>query len=265
MNLQNIKSSFTVLVSCMVMLVSPIVHADESLDNDLNEAAYKGDTKEVVRLLQQGAHVDAANKYGTRAIDYAAMRGYTDMAKILIDAGADIEQRSGRQGNTVLVHATEKKSSLGVLQLLLAASANVDAPDNEGKTALFNACYFGNEEAAKVLLTAGAKVDYADKNGIQPIHFAVNKGYNQSHTLGHERVVKVLLNAGAKIDAQDKDGWQPIHYAADGVNPPIVKFLVESGADVNAKSFKGLTPLQIAKNRDVWGRVHRALDELHAQ
>ena len=98
-----------------------------------------------------------------------------------------------------------------------------------------------------------------------PIHFAVDKGYERSHTLQHEQVVKVLLDAGAKIDAQDKNGWQPIHYAADGVNVSLVKFLIESGADINAPSIDGSTPLQIAKRRDVWGRVYRAMDELRVK
>jgi len=265
MNVLNIKSVLVVLLSCLAMFVSSTVYAGESLDNDLNEAAYKGDTKEVVRLLQQGAHVDAANKYGARAIDFAAMRGYTEMARILIDAGANIEQKSGKYENTVLMHAVEKKGSLEVLQMLIAASANVNVTDKAGKTALFGACYSGNAEAAKLLLAAGAKVDHADNNGIQPIHFAVDKGYERSHTLRHEEVVKVLLDADAKIDAQDKNGWQPIHYAADGVNVSLVKFLIESGADINAPSIDGLTPLQIAKRRDVWGRVYRTMDELRVK
>ncbi|MFZ4874301.1 ankyrin repeat domain-containing protein [Janthinobacterium sp. Mn2066] len=249
----------------MAMLVASIAHAGESLDNDLNEAAYKGNTQEVVRLLQQGAHVDAANKYGVRAIDFAAMRGYTDMARILIDAGANIEKNTGKQGNTALAHAVEKKDSLGVLQLLIAASANVNASDKDGQTPLFSACYAGNAEAVKMLLAAGATVDHVDNNGFQPIHSAVKKGYERSHTSGHEAVVKLLLNAGARIDAQDKKGWQPLHYAADGVNLLLLQFLIESGADINAKAIDGLTPLQVAKNRDVWGKVYQALAELQAK
>ncbi|WP_215404777.1 ankyrin repeat domain-containing protein [Janthinobacterium sp. JC611] len=264
MNVSKIRSIVAVMLSCLAF-VSSAVYADVSLDNDLNEAAYKGDTKEVLRLLQQGAHVDAANKYGARAIDFAAMRGYTELARTLIDAGADVNQKSGKQGNTVLMHAAERKGNLEVLQMLIGASADVNATDNEGKTALFGACYSGNAEAVKVLLAAGAQIDHADKKGIQPIHFAVNKGYERSHTMGHEEVVKILLEAGAKIDAQDKNGWQPIHYAADGVNVLLVKFLVESGADINAPAIDGLTPLQIAKNRDVWGRVYRAMDELRVK
>lgn len=46
----------------------------------------------------------------------------------------------------------------------LAASANKDEEDLEGRTTLHFACGYGEVECAQLLLEAGANVDAVDKN-----------------------------------------------------------------------------------------------------
>lgn len=59
----------------------------------------------------------------------------------------------------------ENKSNFLIFQVLLRAGANVDEKDEEGGTALHNACYNGFTESVKVLLDYNAS-NLQDKNVI---------------------------------------------------------------------------------------------------
>jgi ankyrin repeat protein len=53
-------------------------------------AAEQGKIDVVQALLKAGANVKARNTYGGTALQVSVLRGYKDLVKILIDAGADV-------------------------------------------------------------------------------------------------------------------------------------------------------------------------------
>lgn len=65
------------------------------------------------------------------------------------------EQRGWVAGRAVWLEGIKYK---------LAASANKDEEDLEGRTTLHFACGYGEVECAQLLLKAGANVDVVDKN-----------------------------------------------------------------------------------------------------
>lgn len=87
------------------------------------------------------------------------------IAKILLDAGANIEAR-GKLGRTPLV---ENAFDADMARLLLARGANVNARDSQGGTALMH-CW--TVELAQVLLEAGADPDAKDKEGRSAVEHA---------------------------------------------------------------------------------------------
>lgn len=58
------------------------------LDEQLFEACKIGTIEEIERLIKTGANVNAANDYGETALMWASLSGYTEIAKLLIKAGA---------------------------------------------------------------------------------------------------------------------------------------------------------------------------------
>ena len=56
----------------------------------LIEAAQKGNKKEVEKLLAQGTNVDFQDEYGDSALLSASRRGFVEIVKILLDAGAQV-------------------------------------------------------------------------------------------------------------------------------------------------------------------------------
>eukprot|EP00731_Ephydatia_muelleri_P000708 Em0001g708a len=55
---------------------------------ELRDAARRGDLEEMVRLLNQGADINGADKYGLTALMWASLRGHMDCVKELLEKGA---------------------------------------------------------------------------------------------------------------------------------------------------------------------------------
>ena len=74
-------------------------------------------------------------------------------------------------------------------------------PAEDGCSPLHSACYYGHKEAARALLSAGAKVDLQNKLGMPPLYMACQEG--------HTEVARVLLSMGAKVDLLMNYGRPP--------------------------------------------------------
>ena len=76
----------TVLLCIAVSAQSPPAgDPDQLLD-----AARSGDRDRVAALLDSGAGVNAATRYGVSALGFAAERGHFDIVRLLVERGADV-------------------------------------------------------------------------------------------------------------------------------------------------------------------------------
>lgn len=93
----------------------------------LLRAAGEGDEAAVRALLEAGAPVDAANRYGATALFFAADRGHAGIARLLVEAGAalDIEDRFYRM--TALSRAVASERREVALLLLERGAAGAGA------------------------------------------------------------------------------------------------------------------------------------------
>jgi len=125
------------------------------------------------------------------------------------------------------------------LRALLAAGADVNAPQTDGATALHWAVYRGDAATADLLIEAGANVNAANRNGATPLSLAsVN---------GDAAMLTLLLEAGADANESQPFGKTPLMLAARNGNPAALAVLLDHGADVNAKeSLRGTTALMWA-------------------
>ena len=104
----------------------------------------------VQALLKAGADVDARDKNGGTALKVAAMVGHTDIVKLLENAGTLTTTDAG------LIEAARKGETAEV-KALLANGADVNAPGQNGMTALFYAALGGHTDIVELLKKAGAK------------------------------------------------------------------------------------------------------------
>jgi len=119
------------------------------------------------------------------------------------------------------------KCDLGnLVRCALAAGAPADTCFGENDTpVLCFAAECGSARSLKALLTGGADVRLADKNGMTALHWAAQKGYTPC--------VSLLLEAGAPLEARRHCGRTPLSSASSAGHCQVVALLLEGGANAN--------------------------------
>lgn len=120
----------------------------QALNEQLYEAARKGDAAEVKAVLDKGADVNAKFRYGATAIFKAAERGHTEVVKLLIERGADVNVKDTFYGATAISWALQKGHT-GVVRAILAKSAE------EAGDVLLEGVRSGNAELVTAALETG--------------------------------------------------------------------------------------------------------------
>ena len=185
----------------------------------------------------------------------------------------------------ISIHDAARDGNIEAVKQHLAAGADVNTIDVDGKTpadravsedkketadllrkhggktgeeikALLVAALNGYLEVVKQSIADGIDVNTKDKNGVTPLHHAVRQG--------HKEIVELLIANGADVNATDKqDAETPLHWAAYAGENYIVELLIKSGAGLNpkrnialhSKDRLGATPLDHALNRKQYDTV----------
>ncbi len=107
---------------------------------------------------------------------------------------------------------------------------------SRASTPLITAAALGKTEAAKILIDAGADLNYQNADGSTALHTAA--------AFGNTEAAKILINAGADLNKQNNDGSTALHAAAFLCRVEIVEALLEKGADKTLKNKMGQTALE---------------------
>ena len=118
------------------------------------EAAHWDHEEILELLLDRGADINQRSSSGWTPLIAAVMRGSSRIVEMLLTRGADINART-EDGRTALIHAVRKQST-AVVEILLAHRADVTVRDGYGKTALEIAEEGHNEDIIRQLKNAGA-------------------------------------------------------------------------------------------------------------
>jgi ankyrin repeat protein len=113
----------------------------------------------------------------------------------LIDKGAAVELRN-RAGASAL-HEAVKAKRMDMITVLLAARADVNAPDGTSKTPIYYSIQGQDELVLSKLIASGADVEKdVSSNGNSALHEAC--------ALGFTRGVAVLLKNGAQVNKKHR-------------------------------------------------------------
>jgi ankyrin repeat protein len=155
-------------ISAAVLAIALLTGAIAPDDRVLLDAAKRGDVAAVRSLLEDGADPNAAQGDGLSALHLAAQEGNLEIAKLLIDARANVEAET-RIGAYTPLHLASGGGHTPVVGALLDAGANTGAVSSTtGATALHLAAKALNGEGViKLLLKKGALVDARESQGGQ--------------------------------------------------------------------------------------------------
>lgn len=227
MKKQIIALGFGLLALQMSAMEDPRNH-QKRLDDQLWEAFGKSDKPEMRRLLKAGANPNSRRDGSTLLHVFARGNYNTDLEEgdILVNHGADINALDARwwtpfgwaragddsqmggylTGWFYNKNAIFDQGSCGKTYLHSYAGAWYDlnalkkemkfapkaihAKDGDGNMPLHEAAYYGNLEAVKLLIKAGAKVNAKNKKGETPLSKAK---YSK-----HKEIIQFLKSKGAK-------------------------------------------------------------------
>jgi hypothetical protein len=208
--------------------------------------------------------------------------GDTQAIKAYLDAGGDpngaysgvYAEESRLAKNWTYLMSAASGGQLDIVNLLIAAGANVNAVSEFGRTPLSLAAYEGHADIARALIAAGADVNQerpapaSGKTEIGVLSVPSRKG--------HLSIVLLLLESGADVDATDSQQKTALVSAAEGGNIDVVNLLLAAGADVNhgaghrrtesSQWYDGYTPLMAAASyghADIVTRLLEAGAKVH--
>ena len=155
----------------------------------------------------------------------ASERGYLDCAKMLLAAGADVNEYARKKGTALEWAAI--KGQYNCIELLVEAGADVNISNKYKATALDLALGHGHLKCVELLIESGA-----DVSDISIVHAAQQ---------GSNRCIEVLIENGADVNSKDGFGTTALMYAAEAGNDHCVAVFIGAGADVNVQDHKGKT------------------------
>ena len=155
----------------------------------LVDAAMRGDSALVVKLLREGGDVNAAQGDGMTALHWASDRGDAKLAAALLAAKPNVKALT-RIGAYTSLHIAAKSGNADVVAALIKGGSDVKAATTSGATALHFAAKAGNAKAIEALLAAGADVNAREEKwGQTPLVFAAE--------FDRADAIRALLNGGA--------------------------------------------------------------------
>ena len=164
---------------------------------------------------------------------------HTELARLLINAGADVNAANNEGVTPLNVHYFSKFSGncrnehTQCINLLLNTKAiDVNAVDQHGVTPLISAARNRHVDCLISLLRAGADVNKTDCFGYSALNTAALRDVKCSD---------VLIDAGADVNLSRNDGLSPLMFAVKSDDPECAQRILDAGGDLHATMKNGNT------------------------
>ena len=225
---KHIVKSFAVLFSAITLLTTTNSLTSHAISpKDLFNTIQKGNVEEVNSLIKEikekrpedlKKFVNSINENGDNPLSFAAKKNQTEIARILLENGADVNAGSPNHGTTPIMYAVMGKNDT-LFKMLLEKGADITISDKLGHNLFMFATNYSNNTAINFILQK-AKDIYKDK----PVELKKfinsrddNNGKSTSLMLaaasGSLSAVNAVLENGANIEAKNEHNQNALMFA----------------------------------------------------
>lgn len=193
----------------------------ENNGTPLHHAVNKGQLELVEWLANETANDNAEDYVGQTPLSLALWTDRADLAKILLDRGADPNHRAGEW---MPLHWAAAREDPALSELLLDLGMDLETRTKRQETALHLAADRDRTSVVALLLAHGADVNARGPGGATPLHLAARKG--------HLTVAQLLVDNGADVRARTDEsagGRTPLEDATRGKHLELADFLRSRG------------------------------------
>ena len=196
-------------------------------------------------IIRGGLPADRGSRYftpgGLTPLLYAARDGRLEPAKILIGAGANLEQTDPNTITPLLMAIGNNHPD--VARLLIEKGAQVNVSDFHGRTPLWTAVEVRNMDFDNGSFENG--VDRAPL--LDLIQILLDKGANvNARTKESIPIRRFMLRTTGTLEWVDFTGQTPFLRAAYAGDVTVMRLLLKYGADPKISAYAGTTPLMAA-------------------
>ncbi|WP_430909087.1 ankyrin repeat domain-containing protein [Maribacter sp. 2-571] len=151
---------------------------------EFHEAIVCGKQQLVREQLMQPSKglVNTYSPDGFTPLSLAAFFNRTEIAKLLLDHGADPNLAATNPSKVNALHSAVAKENYELVKLLIEKGAALDAVQTQKVTALHSAVHRGNLQLTQLLVENGATVSVQMENGDTPIAIAQREGNKEIAT-----------------------------------------------------------------------------------
>ncbi|CAJ0594224.1 unnamed protein product [Cylicocyclus nassatus] len=194
-------------------------------DSMLHTAVSKG--AQMIKVFAEKAK--GIDWTASKVLEYALDEKALDCAKIIIGAGAQIEERN-LDDNTLLIQRILLSDDAGA-RFLIEQGANHLARDSNGRSCFELAATFGLLDTLRVICGLGVNINERTDGGL---------GYTvleRALTEGHYDCAKMLVSLGCDVESVTADNsyiQSVLHHFIDACDEKAAIFLVQNGCNGNA-------------------------------
>jgi len=223
-------------------------------------------------------HLNKKDTEWKTALIWAAILEHTEIIELLMESGANLNEKDGVKKMTPLMWAAyygKVKSTKTIIDKIVKDREKIKdrdkiieynneylniKDDENGRTALMWAVNFGSFnhlDTLKIIIESGANINEKDKDGNNALMLVI---INNNYTIDIKlSFIKLLIYNGANLSEKNNDGKTALILASEIGNVEIVELLVKSGANIDEQ--EGITPHNISRRN----ALMRAIENNHVK
>lgn len=282
-------------IQSVLWLISNNIKAHIADNNGLTpfDIAINNQNHRIVRSLLNivDVNIDKKDDFGRTVLQNSVVLGDHEMAKILLEHGADINSKDCKNRN-VIYDAISYGNEEFIDYLLTFKHLELNNIDTGKNTILNHKSLKSNDNISIMLIEKGADPTILDKNGssflcnsalrgmegLEIINCAVKKGFDINSRIANGNTIlmevidkasllnkeedkdiknsilnisKILISKGLDINAVNKENETVLFKAVRSGDEELVEFLLTLGINVNTQNKNSRTALAIAVNNGI--------------